>query len=226
MYRLLVVDDEEKLRKAIEKYAKFQGYKVTEAANGKQAVELCGNNKYDLILMDVSMPVMDGISACRAIRRLCDTPVIMLTARGEEYDRIVGFESGADDYVAKPFSPKELMLRIAAVLKRSNPPEDEERIESLQSGGISLNLKARLAHVDGARVELTPKEFDLLSCLMRSPGEVLSRHVILNEIWGGDRTEGGDRTLDTHIKQVRKALGHYSGQIVTVRGMGYRFDEN
>lgn len=226
MYRLLVVDDEEKLRKAIEKYAKFQGYKVTEAANGEQAVELCGNNKYDLILMDVSMPIMDGISACRAIRKLCDTPVIMLTARGEEYDRIIGFESGADDYVAKPFSPKELMLRIAAVLKRSNPPEDEERIESLQSGGISLNLKARLAHVDGVRIGLTPKEFDLLACLMRSPGVVLSRHAILNEIWGGHRAEGGERTLDTHIKQVRKALGHYSGRIVTVRGMGYRFDEN
>jgi len=223
--RILIVDDDDKLRDAIGRYARFQGYDVAEASNGLQAVELCRVHSYGLIILDVSMPEMDGITACREIRKSCDTPVIMLTARDEEYDRILGFESGADDYVAKPFSPKELMLRIAAVLKRSGKSESGDEAQYLKSGGIEMNLKGRTLCVDGNRVDLTTKEFDLLACLMRKPGVALLRSDLLDRVWNRENLEGINRSLDTHIKRVRKALGAYSGQIVTLRGVGYRFDE-
>ncbi len=221
MPRVLIVDNEEKLRQAIVKYARFQGYDTAEAADGVEAVELCQAQAFDLILLDVMMPRMDGVTACRHIRKLCDTPIIMLTARGEEFDRILGFESGADDYVVKPFSPKELMLRMNVLLKRSAPPPQEKR--ALTFDGIELSLEGRWLEVDGKRVGLTSKEFDLLACLAAHPGAALSRSTLYQEVWGcGD--DGENRTLDTHIKQLRKALGPYSACIATLRGVGYRFE--
>ncbi|MGI5935193.1 MAG: response regulator transcription factor [Oscillospiraceae bacterium] len=221
MYRILVVDDEQKLREAIGKYARFEGYDTIEATDGLEAVELCKNNTFDLILLDVMLPKLDGVSACREIRKFSDTPIIMLTARGDEYDRIVGFEAGADDYVVKPFSPKELILRIAALLKRNR----KNVSQTLTYEGIVVDLPARSVEIDGARVELTAKEFDLLVTLLKNPGIVLSRQTLIKEVWGKDADMSTNRTLDTHIKQVRKALGTYSGRIVTVRGIGYRLEK-
>ena len=221
MPRVLIVDNEEKLRQAIVKYSRFQGYEAVEAADGAEAVALCEAQAFDLILLDVMMPQMDGVTACRRIRKLCDTPIIMLTARGEEYDRILGFEAGADDYVVKPFSPKELMLRMAVLLKRTRREDGEARV--LRFGGMTLSLEGRWLEVDGARVGLTGKEFDLLAFLASRPGAAVSRKELYEAVWGAG-IENDNRTLDTHIKQLRKALGPYCGFIVTLRGMGYRFE--
>lgn len=222
MYRILIADDETSLRQAVVKYAKFHGYDTYEASDGAAALELCRKECFDLILLDVMMPGMDGVSACREIRRLCDTPILMLTALGEEYDKIAGFEAGADDYVVKPFSPKELMLRIAAILKRADkaPPEADD----LRYGGVAVSAQGRWLEVDGVRVGLTGREFDLLYYLASRPGVAVSRRELISELWGGAPDEAG-RTLDTHIKQLRKALGPYSRYIVTLRGVGYRFEE-
>lgn len=222
MYRVLIVDNEEKLRQAIVKYARFQSYETVEAADGLEAVELCKQQTFDLILLDVMMPRMDGVTACRQIRKLCDTPIIMLTARGDEYDRIVGFESGADDYVVKPFSPRELMLRMNALIKRTAPAARADSRE-LRFDGIELSLEGHWLEIDGKRVALTSKEFDLLAYLASHPGAALSRATLYHEIWGCEE-DGENRTLDTHIKQLRKALGPYSSCISTLRGVGYRFE--
>lgn len=165
---------------------------------------------------------MDGVAACREIRKFCDTPVIMLTALGKEYDKIAGFEAGADDYVVKPFSPKELMFRMAAILKRFNKGDGESG--NLAFGGFTISPKSRWLEVDGARTSLTSKEFDLLLYLSSKPGVVVERKTLLEKFWGV-ASEGAGRSLDTHIKQLRKALGNYSGYIVTLRGVGYRFEE-
>lgn len=223
MYRILIVDNEEKLREAIVKYARFQGYEAVEAEDGLEAVARCRTEKFDLILLDVMMPRMDGVTACREIRKLCDTPVLMLTARSEEYDRIAGFEAGADDYVVKPFSPKELMLRMAAILKRNNRTEAEEPAP-LRFGGVTLSPSGRWLEVDGRRVPLTGREFELLCYLAARPGLAVTRQSILSDVWGGD-TDSANRSLDTHIKCLRKALGPYNGYISTLRGVGYRFEE-
>ena len=222
MYRILIVDDEEKLRKAIVKYAKFQGYEAVEAADGEEAVELCRRQSFDLILLDVMMPKMDGIAACRQIRKICDTPIIMLTAKGEEYDRIIGFESGADDYVLKPFSPKELMLRMGAMLKRSNKPVLAKQ-PPMEAGRITLSVSGRWLEVDGTRIGLTAKELDLLTYLMYRSGEVISRRELCSAVWGS-ADHSASRSLDTHIKQLRKALGSCSSYITTFYGSGYRFE--
>jgi DNA-binding response OmpR family regulator len=221
MYRLLVVDDEEKIRALIRKYAEFEGHEVTEAANGMDAVRLCAKNAYDLVVMDVMMPELDGFSASREIRRQSDIPIIILSARGEEYDRISGFEFGADDYVVKPFSPKELMLRIDAVLKRgrrNEPSKDVFRYE-----GLTVDFTARTVTVDGARISMSPKEYELIFYLCRNRNIAISREKLITDVWGYD-FYGDDRTLDTHIKLVRKSLGDYSRLIVTLRGVGYRFE--
>ena len=222
MYRILIVDDEEKLRKAIVKYAQFQGYEAVEAADGEEAVELCRGQSFDLILLDVMMPKMDGIVACRQIRKICDTPIIMLTAKGEEYDRIIGFESGADDYVVKPFSPKELMLRMGAMLKRSKKP-DRTKQPPLVAGRITLSLSGHWLEVDGVRAELTTKELDLLAYLVSRPGEVIPRQELCSVVWGS-ADQSVSRTLDTHIKQLRKALSPCGNYITTFYGLGYRFE--
>ncbi len=224
IYRLLVVDDEEKIRGLIRKYAEFEGHQVAEARNGMEAVELCRKNPqaYDLIIMDVMMPELDGFSAAAEIKKISPVPVLMLSARGEEYDKIHGFELGADDYVVKPFSPKELMLRVHAIMNRVRPAAAQPRqVESF--GGLSVDFSARVVTVDGQRVELSPKEYELLSYLVQNKGLALTREMILTHVWGYD-FYGDDRTLDTHIKLLRRRLGPYSGRIVTLRGVGYRFE--
>ena len=225
MYKILVVDDEEMIRRLIRKYAEFESYEVDEAKDGMEAVEKCRKNDYDLIIMDIMMPELDGFSAVRDIRKQKDIPVIMLSARGEEYDKISGFELGADDYVVKPFSPKELMLRVNAVLKRSaQSGEKEEKEEDVFTlGKLKADFGARLVYIDGKRVDMSPREYDLFFYMVKNRDKALTREKLLSEVWGYD-FYGDDRTLDTHIKMLRRSLGEYSGHIVTLRGVGYRFD--
>lgn len=223
MYRILVVDDEERIRQIIRKYAEFEGYQVEEASNGMQAVHICRHENFDLIIMDIMMPGLDGFSACREIRKTTSTPVIMLSARGEEYDRIHGFELGVDDYVVKPFSPKELMMRVGAILKRAKGGIGDSQREMVSFGGLTVDFTGRIVYIDGKRVDMTPKEYELLFYMVKNQGIALTREKLINEVWGYDFM-GDDRTLDTHIKLLRKSLGPYSGYIVTLRGVGYRFE--
>lgn len=228
MYHILVVDDESRIRSIIKKYAEFEGYTVTEAADGMEAVHLCRSQIFDIIIMDIMMPELDGFSACREIRKISQTPIIMLSARGEEYDKINGFELGIDDYVVKPFSPKELMLRIEAVMKRVHrTPNDLQKKEnvviSLDEGGLRADVTARLVFIDGERIDMSPKEYDLFFYMLENRNVALSREKLISDVWGYDFF-GDVRTLDTHIKLLRKSLGRYAGLIVTLRGVGYRFE--
>ena len=223
MSRILVVDDELRVRDLIKKYAKFEGYEVSEASNGLQALELCRDQNFDIVIMDVMMPELDGFSACKEIRKFSNVPIIILSARGEEYDKIHGFEFGIDDYVVKPFSPRELMMRVAAVLKRGGASVPEAK-EIYTDGGLNVDFTGRLVTIDGKRVDMSPREYDLFFFLVKNRGIALSREKLINEVWGYDFF-GDDRTIDTHIKQLRKILGPYSKCISTLRGVGYRFDE-
>ena len=229
MYHLLIVDDESRIRSIIRKYAEFEGHTVTEAGDGMEAVMLCRKNTYDLIIMDIMMPELDGFSACREIRKVARTPIIMLSARGEEYDKINGFELGIDDYVVKPFYPKELMLRVDAIMKRVNAPAttsespSANRIIELDGGGLRADVTARIVYVNGERVDMSPKEYDLFFYLLENRNIALSREKLISEVWGYDFF-GDARTLDTHIKLLRKSLGPYAEYIVTLRGVGYRFE--
>lgn len=226
MYRILVVDDEEMIRSLIRKYAEFEGHTVTEAANGMEALNKFRNGDFQLVIMDIMMPVLDGLSACREIRKTSDVPIILLSARGEEYDRIGGFQLGVDDYVVKPFSPKELMLRVDAIMKRAGKgtkePAEEKR-DVWQQEGLVVDFTARIVTVDGVKVDLSPKEYELLFYMIRNRGIALTREKLICEVWGYD-FYGDDRTLDTHIKLLRHSLGEYSKLIITLRGVGYRFD--
>lgn len=223
---LLIVDDEARIRDLIRKYAALEGYNVEEASNGMEAIEKCRQKNYDLIIMDVMMPELDGFSACREIRRKSQVPVIMLSARGEEYDRIHGFELGIDDYVVKPFSPRELMMRVSAVLKRTaaNVPaaSDGERVTI---GDMVVDFAARQVTIKGEKLNLSPKEYDLLFYMVRNRGIALTREKLISDVWGYDFF-GDDRTLDTHIKLLRKSLGEYADKITTLRGVGYRFEKD
>ena len=221
--KLLIVDDEQRIRSLIAKYAAFEGYETAEAADGMQAVNMCRERRYDLIIMDVMMPELDGFSAVREIRKHTDTPVIMLSARGEEYDRIHGFELGIDDYVVKPFSPKELMMRVAAVLKRSGGEKPAES-DVISFDGLTIDFTARRVKVDGQELDLSPKEYELLFYMVRNRGIALTREKLISEVWGYDFF-GDDRTLDTHIKLLRRQLGPYADRITTLRGVGYRFEK-
>ncbi len=228
MYHILIVDDEIRIRSIIKKYAEFEGYRVTEAADGMEAVHLCRSSDFDLIIMDIMMPELDGFSACREIRKISKTPIIMLSARGEEYDRINGFELGIDDYVVKPFSPKELMLRIEAIMKRvsrfaEEPLKKENVVISIDEGRLRADVTARLVFIDGERIEMSPKEYDLFFYMLENRNVALSREKLISDVWGYDFF-GDVRTLDTHIKLLRKSLGRYAGLIVTLRGVGYRFE--
>lgn len=227
MYNILVVDDEQKIRALIRKYAEFEGNTVEEAENGMQAVDMCRKKDYDIVIMDIMMPELDGFSACREIRKTSTVPVLMLSARGEEYDRINGFELGIDDYVVKPFSPKELMLRIDAIMKRTGTgqtgADPAAKNEVFELEGLKIDFTARIVYIDGRRAELSPKEYDLLFYLVKNRNIALSREKLICEVWGYD-FYGGDRTLDTHIKLLRRSIGDYSKFIVTLRGVGYRFD--
>ena len=223
MYQILVVDDEERIRTLIQKYAQFEGHTVFEASNGLEAVELCRKKAFDLIIMDIMMPELDGFSAVKEIRKTASTPVIMLSARGEEYDKIHGFELGVDDYVVKPFSPKELMMRVDAIMKRSGRGGDQDRHEVYKTGGLLVDFTARKVLIDGENVEMSPKEYDLIFYMVKNRGIALTREKLICEVWGYD-FYGDARTLDTHIKLLRKSLGNYSDRIVTLRGVGYRFE--
>ena len=228
MYKLLVVDDEIRIRSIIKKYAEFEGHSVTEAADGMEAVHLVRKFKFDLVIMDIMMPELDGFSACREIRKHSDVPIIMLSARGEEYDKINGFEVGIDDYVVKPFSPKELMLRIDAVMKRVNRADNrgkqpEHLVVMLDGGGLTADITARIVYIDGERVDMSPKEYDLFFYMLDHKNIALSREKLISDVWGYD-FYGDVRTLDTHVKLLRRSLGKYSNLIVTLRGVGYRFE--
>ena len=227
MYNLLIADDEEMIRNLIRKYAEFEGHKVTEASDGMEAVMLCRKNSYDLIIMDIMMPELDGFSACREIRKAAGTPIIMLSARGEEYDKINGFELGVDDYVVKPFSPKELMLRINAILRRSSsPPEKEDSNQQkdiFTAEGLTVDFTARIVYIDDKRIQMSPKEYELLFYFIKNKNIALSREKLITNVWGYD-FYGDDRTLDTHVKLLRRSLGKYAKFIVTLRGVGYRFE--
>lgn len=223
MRRVLVVDDEEKIRGIIRKYGEFEGYEIAEAGDGMEAVRLCEREDYDCIVMDVMMPELDGFSACREIKKIKDIPVIMLSARGEEYDRIHGFETGVDDYVVKPFSPKELMMRIKVVIDRNQSAKPQNQREIFEKEGLVVDFTGRTVSIDGERVDLSPKEYDLLFYLVRNRNIALERETLLTNVWGYDYY-GDDRTLDTHIKLLRSSLGEYRSWIVTLRGVGYRFE--
>lgn len=222
MAKILIVDDEQKIREVIREYSEFNGYEVEEAADGMTAVGLCKLNDYDLIIMDIMMPKLDGFTACKEIKKFKDIPIIMLSARSEEYDKLFGFELGIDDYVVKPFSPKELMARVNAVLSRRSV-QAAPVSQTLNFDGLSINIAARTVSVDGEKIELTPKEYDLLFYLVENRNIALSRDKLLSDIWGYDFF-GDDRTIDTHIKNLRNNLGKYRDYIVTLRGVGYKFE--
>ena len=222
MAKILVVDDEAKIRAIIKEYAEFEGYAVSEAEDGMEAVEKVKAEDFDIIVMDIMMPRLDGYSACKEIKKIKSVPVIMLSARGEEYDKLFGFEIGVDDYVVKPFSPKELMARIKAVLARAHAAAPEEDVITYE--GLEINFTAREVKIDGERVAMTPKEYDLLFYLVKNMNIALSREKLLEEVWGFD-FYGDDRTVDTHIKMLRNSLGRYRNLIITLRGMGYKFEK-
>jgi two-component system response regulator ResD len=222
MTKILVVDDEQKIREMIRKYAEYEGFQVDEAADGLEAVQKADKNSYDVIVMDIMMPNLDGFSACKEIKKKKDVPVILLSALGEEYDKIHGFDIGVDDYVVKPFSSKELMMRIQAILKRVKKSETPS--ENFQLGEMVIDYSARIVTIKGERVQLSPKEYELLAYLVKNAGIALTREQLLQSVWGYDFF-GDDRTLDTHIKLLRRNLGDYSKYIVTLRGVGYRFEK-
>jgi DNA-binding response OmpR family regulator len=224
MTKLLICDDEAGLRTVIKRYAQFEGHEVVEASNGIEAIEACKKESFDIIIMDIMMPELDGFSAVKEIRNFSDVPVIMLSARGEEYDKVLGFELGVDDYVVKPFSSKEIMLRISAILRRTaKSSTNNDRHIIFAKGGFMVDMTAYRMFIDGEQVELSPKLYDLLFFLIRNKNIAIQREKILTEVWGFDYY-GDDRTLDTHIKLLRKALGTYSDLIKTLRGLGYRFE--
>lgn len=223
MSKILICDDEKNIRNVVREYAEFEGYEVFEAEDGMSAVDLCRKETFDLIVMDVMMPRLDGFSACKEINKIKPTPVIMLSARGEEYDKLFGFEIGAVDYVVKPFSPKELMARIKIAINRSILSTAEIKIEKYVFEGLEVNITGREVIVDGEKIALTPKEYDLLFYLVENKNIALSREKLLENVWGFDFF-GDDRTVDTHIKMLRNSLGEYRKFIVTLRGMGYKFE--
>lgn len=223
MKKILVVDDEEKIRSIIRKYGEFEGYAIDEACDGMDAInKVKANSDYDVIIMDVMMPELDGFSACSEIKKIKDIPVIMLSARGEEYDRIHGFEAGVDDYVVKPFSPKELMMRVNVVISRTKP-DTAAAMDIFRYEGLEINFTARTVSIDGKRIDMSPKEYELLFYLVRNKNIALERERLITEVWGYDYY-GDDRTLDTHIKLLRNSLGEYRKLLITLRGVGYRFE--
>ena len=218
--KVLIVDDEEMIRGVLKEYVEFEGGTAYEAADGMQAVRLCKDNDFDIILMDVMMPKLDGFSAVKEIKKIKNIPVIMLSARGEEYDKLFGFEIGADDYVTKPFSPKEVMARIHAVLKRTS---QESVNDVVTFEGLTIYMVGRNVYVDGEKAELTPKEYEILFYFVKNKGIALTREKLLMDVWGFD-FYGDDRTVDTHIKMLRSNLKQYRKFIVTLRGLGYKFE--
>ncbi len=223
MERILVVDDEEKIRKIIRKYGEFEGYEIVEAKDGMEAVNICKNEDFDVIILDVMMPELDGFSTCKELQKIKDVPIIMLSARGEEYDKIHGFELGIDDYVVKPFSPRELLMRVKVVVSRNKRNRPVEERDVFKIDGLKVDFTGRIVTVDGKRIDMTPKEYELLFYMVRNRNIALSREKLITDVWGYDYF-GDDRTLDTHMKLLRSSLGPYREHIVTLRGVGYRFE--
>lgn len=223
MYKILIVDDEENIREVLKEYAEFEGHEVDEAGDGMKAIEMARSKDYDIIIMDVMLPRLDGYSACKEIRKFKQTPMLMLSARGEEYDKLHGFDVGIDDYVVKPFSPKEVMARVNAIVKRNSMAVSTAATEVENFEGLEINFTSRDVFIDGEKANLTPKEYDLLFYLVRNKNIALTRNKLLEEVWGYDFF-GDDRTIDTHIKMLRNNLGPYRKFIVTLRGLGYKFE--
>ncbi len=222
--RILVADDEDRIREAIREYAEFEGWQVTEARDGMQAVELARAQEFDVAVLDIMMPRLDGFSACKEIRKKSSLPVLMLSARGEEYDKLFGFELGIDDYVVKPFSGKELMARIKAIAARSRVRAAEAADQDVQRyEGLEVDFRGRRVLVNGKPANLTPKEYDLLFFLVRNRNTAFTREQLLSKVWGYDYF-GDDRTVDAHVKMLRASLGEYRKFVVTLRGMGYKFE--
>ncbi len=219
--KVLIVDDEDMIRNVLKEYVEFEGNEAYEAADGMEAVKMCRDNDYDIVLMDIMMPRLDGFSAVKEIKKIKDVPVIMLSARGEEYDKLFGFEIGVDDYVTKPFSPKEVMARINVVTKRRK--QKEETGDTVTFEGLTVDFAGRNVYVDGEKVDLTPKEYEILFYFIKNKGIALSREKLLYDVWGFD-FYGDDRTVDTHIKMLRANLKDYRKFIVTLRGVGYKFE--
>lgn len=226
MCKILIVDDEINIRTVIREYCEFEGYQVMEAGDGMEAVQLCRETHFDMVILDVMMPKLDGFSACREIRKNRDVPVIMLSARGEEYDKLFGFELGIDDYVVKPFSPVELIARIKVILRRNEmkkPGYHPDQTDLFQYEGLEINFASRTLMVDGAEVVLAPKDYDLLFYLVKNRNKVLTREQLLSNVWGYD-FYGNDRTVDSHVKIIRSSLGPYRDCIITLRTKGYKFE--
>ena len=219
--KVLIVDDEAMIRNVLKEYVEFDGGEAFEACDGMEAVKLCREKDFDLILMDIMMPRLDGFSAVKEIKKEKNIPVIMLSARSEEYDKLFGFEIGADDYVTKPFSPKEVIARIHAVLKRSVSSSEDRSVINFE--GLSIDMVGRNVWVDGEKAELTPKEYEILFYFVKNRGIALTREKLLMDVWGFD-FYGDDRTVDTHIKMLRANLKQYRKFIVTLRGLGYKFE--
>ena len=227
MARILIVDDEDAIRNGFREYAEFLSFEVAEAADGMDAVAMCRENDYDVIIMDVMMPRMDGFTAVKEIKKIKDIPVLMLSARGEEYDKLFGFEVGIDDYVTKPFSPKEVIARIQVIVNRNSGKSidtTEEAHEIYTFDKLIVDVTARIVTIDEVPVPLTPKEYDLLFYLVKNKNIALSREKLMTNVWGFD-FYGDDRTVDTHIKTLRVNLGDYKDYIITLRGVGYRFED-
>lgn len=223
MQKILIVDDEERIRDIISQYVEFEGFEFDEACDGLKAIDKVKQGDFDLVIMDIMMPNCDGISALREIRAFSEIPVILLTAKGEEYDKVFGFDLGADDYVVKPFSPKELMSRIKAILKRTQKTiEDNDSIYKFK--GLEVNPKSYEIKIDNNVITVTPKEFELLNFFINNKNVVITRDTILNKIWGYDFF-GDSRTVDTHIKMLRGSLGEYRDLIKTIWGVGYKYEE-
>lgn len=223
MAKVLIVDDEPDIVTLIQRYAKREGYEVTSVEDGSEAIEVCRREDFDIIVMDVMMPDTDGFTACRKIREMKDIPVLMLSARGTEYDKLFGFEVGIDDYVTKPFSPKELMARIKVIISRHQSGGTPKSPELLKAGGIEIDKLGHTVSIDGEKIDLTAKEYGILLYLVTNRGIVLSRDQILSEVWGYDYF-GDDRTVDWQIKLLRGKLGKYRNSIHTIRGAGYKFE--
>ena len=223
MKKLLIVDDEAKIREVLKEYAEFEGFLTDEAVDGMEAVKKCRENDYDLIIMDVMMPKLDGFSSVKEIRKFKNVPVLMLSARTEEYDKLFGFELGADDYVVKPFSPKEVMARINAILKRRSENANVNSVDVIKFEGLEIDFAGRNVYVDGEKAQLTPREYELLFYMVKNIGIALSREKLLNDVWGYE-FYGDDRTVDTHVKMLRSNLKQYRKFIVTLRSVGYKFE--
>ncbi len=220
---VLIVDDEPNIRAVIREYVEFEGFEAQEAQDGMEAVRLCRERDYDIVIMDAMMPRLDGFSAAKEIRKTKDIPVLMLSARGEEYDKLFGFEMGADDYVVKPFSPKELMARLRVIVSRHAGAAARKDEAVLAFDGLRIDTLGRSVTVDGQKAELTPKEYELLTYLAQNRGIALTREQILSAVWGYDYY-GDDRTVDAQVKLLRGNLGLYREMIVTLRGVGYKFE--